>query len=496
MPIWRGILFFAAALVACRSVFAITPSNVLVLYNSASTEGAEIANYYAQAHPGVRLLGIDGVGTAEEISADSYLSQIRPQVLAALDPSVDAIVTTKGLPLRITQGSHTNPGTYTDPQGNQRTIWSSTWKPFSSLESELTRIDTISTWQMMGDQAYWLPNSAHFSSNPYHAAGAPFDHEIYGTRLATRLDGFSVADVQTSIDRAQRAVISRSGSGTTFAIDDDPTKTYDLMPQLVNNVLAPALVSYTFDQSSAFLGDVEGNVLGYVSHGRHQPSTPGNYVNALQFSIADGAVFHSWESFNAYSFVEGHNRAGQALVGQWLAIGGTAALGNVEEPGASSSTITNEDIFFEMMLGGKTFAEAAWGATRQLSYVNTMVGDPLMIWRVLGDMDGNHLLDNQDIQTFELALTNSAAYLEQYPDLTDFRIRGDANMNGVFDNHDITSFEELLTGVATNPDDASAVPEPSSCLLLGLALVLLAPRVLRTSRRPASGLSLSPHIAV
>ncbi|HEX3727957.1 MAG TPA: hypothetical protein VHV08_17015, partial [Pirellulales bacterium] len=145
-------------------------SNVLVLYNSASPSGLQIANYYAQVHPGVQLLAINGVDpNSEDITADAYLSTIRPQVQAALTPSIDVIVTTKGLPLRI---DVTEPEptaifpilpTYIDPSGTLRQILN--WQSYSSFESELTNINNVSTWQMMGDQSYTL--WGQFSSNPY-----------------------------------------------------------------------------------------------------------------------------------------------------------------------------------------------------------------------------------------------------------------------------------------------------------------------------------------
>src|SRR4029078_7076523 len=113
-------------------VFAVGPENVLVLYNLASPEGAQIANYYAQVHPGVQLLGLNGLGTSESITADDYLSTIRPQVLSALTPSTHLIVTTTGLALRIqvTQpvpplvppAVWPDPPTYTDAFGVNRTI--------------------------------------------------------------------------------------------------------------------------------------------------------------------------------------------------------------------------------------------------------------------------------------------------------------------------------------------------------------------------------------
>jgi len=92
---------------------------------------------------------------------------------------------------------------------------------------------------------------------------------------------------------------------------------------------------------------------------------------------------------------------------------------------------------------------------------------------ILGDMDGDGDRDNFDIDDFELALTNSAAYLALHPTLTDYQQRGDIEGDNDFDNFDIQPFEELLTG---GPGGAP-VPEPSSLVLLGfggLAALLLA----------------------
>ena len=91
----------AICLAFCSSAAAIDASNVLVLYNPASSDGVQIANYYAQLHPGVHLLAVNGIGTSEDITADAYLNTIRPQVMAALTPQIDDIVTTRGMPLRI-----------------------------------------------------------------------------------------------------------------------------------------------------------------------------------------------------------------------------------------------------------------------------------------------------------------------------------------------------------------------------------------------------------
>lgn len=371
---------------------SLTAANVLVLYNTASTAGTQIANYYAQVHPGVRLAGITGVDpNNENITADDYLSKIRPQVLAALTSETDVIVTTKGLPLRIqvTQAAMPLFSTYVDPQGVTRPIYA--WSVYSSLESELASVDTVSTWQMIGDQSRIIAN--HFSANPYYGATGSFSHETYGTRLTARLDGLTVADVIASIDRAQGAEIGPANSPTGpyfFIVDDDPTKNYgQSMNDLVTNVLTPGGYPVIFDNTSAFVATAPGPVIGYDSHGVHQASTPAEYLlNGLNVTLADGAVFQSWESYNAYSFNASNAHGNQGQIAEWLQIGGTVGVGHVEEPGASSSTVNNEDKLFRMLLDGYTFAEAAWSGNAQLSFVNTVVGDPLMTWQQQPEANG------------------------------------------------------------------------------------------------------------
>ena len=127
----------------------------------------------------------------------------------------------------------------------------------------------------------------------------------------------------------------------------------------------------------------------------------GYIANQLGFDLADGAVFHTWESFNAYSFGPGGARNGQGLIAEWLAAGGTAGVGHVEEPTAQLSTVTNEDILFDRLFEGWSFAEAAWAATMQLSFVNTVVGDPLMTFQpaIPGDANLDGMVNLADLAT-------------------------------------------------------------------------------------------------
>ncbi len=476
-----------------RAAAVIEPANVLVVYNEASADGAQIASYYAQARPGVQLLGLTGVSTEEEISADEYLASMRPQILAALDDSIDVIVTTKGLPLRITTDPNANPGTYVDPFGVERTVFSSTWKRYSSLESELTRIDAFSTWQQLGDQTYWLPEDAlgapHPSANPYYQAGGSFDQTTYDMRLATRLDGFTVDDVLASIDRAQRAFVGPDGQRAgpfQFVLDDDPNAQAgfpdDMMESLQANVLAPRGLASTYDATDSFLQTAPGPVLAYVSHGVHGGAPPDYLTNpedGIKFQLADGAVFHSYESFNAKSFDPAFSSS-QGLLAQWIARGGTAGLGHVQEPLSGPANVSNEDVVFQMLLDGYSWAEAAWSGTAQLSYVNTVVGDPLMVFRQLITGDANR---DGRVNALDLALAGAHFGEHGEPGGAMWGV-GDFNSDGRVNAADLAliganwgATAEWLAATPGPGQTAVAVtptPEPSAAVLALLGCVLLA----------------------
>ncbi len=86
---------------------------------------------------------------------------------------------------------------------------------------------------------------------------------------------------------------------------------------------------------------------------------------------------------------------------------------------------------------------------------------------VLGDLDGNGVLDAFDVAPFELALADQEAYLAQFPGLDPVAL-GDVNGDGVLDAFDVSPFEMALAGAG------GAVPEPASLALLvvgGMAML-------------------------
>ncbi len=503
--LWLALTFCSMA----TAEGAIGSGNVLVLFNNASTAGSEIANYYAQVHPGVHLLGLnlEGYNTNdEEISDDYYLNTIRPQILAAkdsqnqpiLNSNIDVIVTTKGLPLRI-YVDNPNPGAYVDPFGVNRTVPADCWKPYSSLESELTRIDVISTQEQMGDQYFFNqttpPNPSlnpYYPNFPYPVAKptVPFDYSNYyiagygGMRLTARLDGFTTGDVKAAINKAQQAFLIPNSRWVV--LDDDPNSVGgDRMIQLKNNVLAPKSQAYVYENTDTATLTAPGPVIGYVSHGVNDGVgglEPGYIAGQLNFTLANGAVFQTHESFNAYSFQPGENMGGQGLVAEWLAIGGTAGVGHVQEPMSGTNYEANEDQMYKMLLDGYTWAESAWGSITQLSYVNTVVGDPLMVWKKVlpGDANLDGLVNVADLSLlgkFWGTTGQAGGYLWSH---------GDFNADGIINVADLSLLGQYWGqtsswadgGASTaGPLDMEAflasVPEPSSTTLAFSVLVAL-----------------------
>lgn len=458
---------------------ALEAQNVLVLYNADDADSAEIANYYQSKRPGVTLLGLTGVLNQEQVSADHYMDVIRPQVLAALNDDVDAIVTTKGLPLRI-QVEQPNPGTYDGWRGNHwllnQPILDSQWFTYSSLESELMRVDRIDSVEMMGDQAHvYGPDfigppfgplwpSEHQARNPYFNADQVISqyqttaHPDDAIRLSTRLDGFSVSDVKAMIDRAQPGQVSVDLSSQTFVLDGDPAPITTQTEEAWNMLLAKG-IPHEWNNTTAAITTASDDVLTYVSLGTNDSGalSVGYVANQLNFNLANGAVFHTYESFNARSFDPNFNQ-NQALIAEWIEVGGTAALGQVWEGGDGPSNVTNEDVFLDHMLQGYTFAEAFAAATFQLSYINTAIGDPLMRWTpgLMGDTNLDGVVDILDLDTLGIHFGTTGVW-------------ADGDFNG---DNEITLLDLSTLGANFQSDFTSptSVPEPTAFVLAMLAL--------------------------
>jgi uncharacterized protein (TIGR03790 family) len=495
--------FFFVSDESAKVYAAVDESNVLVLYNAdqgTTGSGYQIANYYKQVHPGANVVGLTGVNSlltgpyGEGISGQNYLDVLRPQILSAINSissSIDVIVTTKGLPLRIDAGSK--------PAGSNAIKWSR----FSSLESELARIDSIDSIDTMGEQYFYsgFPQyDTTLPSNPYYATNAPYDRadpQNGGIRLTSRLDGYDVNAVKNSITRAQSVYVVPFGH--YVIVDDDPTASVDQMVDASG--LGPGLTTVLQSRNQAFLYDntdnavttAPGPVIGYVSHGVNDGPgglSGGRYVlDQLNFNLAKGAVFLSHESYNAYSFSSSFDPAAigvsqQGRLADWITAGGTAAVGHVTEPYNGPDNVTNEDLLFQMLLplsgsapgvSGLTWVEAAWNATRQVSYVNTVIGDPLMRFKTWlpGDANLDGVANFADLGslTSNFSLSGSFAKGNFNGDaVINYRDLGILSTNwGVNAGATSSSNDSVVASASGSAITQFAVPEPN-----GFALLLIA----------------------
>jgi uncharacterized protein (TIGR03790 family) len=386
-----------------RALAAVTQeSNVVVLVNSNSATSIAIGNQYKSIHPGANIATLT-VSTSEEISISDYQTTILPQVQQYLVSnnllqSAHYLVTTKGMPLKI-QGA----GEFTANFNG------------SSVDSELTLAgaDYLATGTF-GVANYSNTNNA--INNPYakvqtvsngdpniqyttsytprqtfadYKAAQANGSETKAMYLTARLDAYTQADVFAMLARAQATATPQ---GKTFVLDDSATAAndvgnYDRMTIGVHNSMGAreeilargGIVQY--DNTAAHLSQSSNppssDVMGYVGHGGND-GQPSNYIQTLGYTLANGAMFSSYESFNANSFTAGGNRGGQGLIADWIQAGGTAATGTVYEPFAEA--IAHEEYFFAALMDHYTFADAMWMSTEYLSWQNVMVGDPLMTW--------------------------------------------------------------------------------------------------------------------
>ncbi len=96
---------------------------------------------------------------------------------------------------------------------------------------------------------------------------------------------------------------------------------------------------------------------------------------------------------------------------------------------------------------------------------------------LLGDLNGDGLVNTQDINPFVLALTNPAGFAAAFPDVY-MVLAGDMNGDGQVNTEDINGFIGVLTGSAQGQAMSAfaAIPEPSSTVLMVMAVVTLAAR--------------------
>ncbi len=326
--------------------------DVVVVVNDTSATSTTIGTYFqtARSIPDSHMIHISTPET-ETITRSVFDSDIRTPIENYLTSnnlasSTNYIVTTKGVPLRISGTTSTS---------------------HASVDQELMLI--------LGSQASLLDGD-NFGISAYYNTNTQFSNTSYGNYLATRLTGYTIQQVEDLIDRSTIATTIDSG---IFVLDVDTNRdnpTYQNVNDWMRTagpLLSAKGYSVTLDETTTYLTN-QTNVLGYYSWGSNDccdvnNGIPGNtYVNG---AIGETAVSTSARSF-AYP-----PTYGQSLVADWIAEGISGMSGYVYEP--YTTALAHADILFDRYTSGYTLADSFGMASYALSWQQVVVGDPKTI---------------------------------------------------------------------------------------------------------------------
>ena len=364
-------LTFALLALVSTSAFAQDGTNVLLVVNSASPAGQQIADRYAAAR-GVPPDNIVSVTTelTEDITREQYDHQIEGPLGAwitrrAAHDRILYIVLTKGMPLRI-RGS------------------SGTGGSVASVDSELTLLYR----KLLGiaTQPFGRINNPYYLGVRELSTARRFSHVEHDIYLVTRLDAFTTNEVFQLIERARRP----AQSGEILLDQRAQTlsdKTGDAWLQAAAKQLQSAGVDrVVLDSTRQVLSDRK-DVLGYYSWGSNDSAIRRRRFN---FTFAPGALAAMFVSTDGRTFKEppdawtigtwGDTRSfyegsPQSLTADLIREGVTGVAGHVAEPFLDAAI--RPQILFPAYLSGFNLAESFYLAMPFLSWQTVIVGDPL-----------------------------------------------------------------------------------------------------------------------
>tara|TARA_R100000027_G_scaffold62209_2_gene54180 strand:- start:14084 stop:15874 length:1791 start_codon:yes stop_codon:yes gene_type:complete len=218
--------------------------------------------------------------------------------------------------------------------------------------------------------------------------------------LTARLDAATVEDVKAMIDRAQNITFRRytdaillDSDGRTEAYQevydieqetdiDDYEEVHDLLAGMWDRLDYDFSTDFfsgetdTFSYSSTEV-TVSGPIVHLNSYGtNHSGSGERNYLSSYEGQLVPGASFAAYESFGASALGGVSSPLSQAQLTEWIAAGGTFAIGPVWEP--FTFGISRSAVFLDGFLNeGLTYVEAAWSSIMPLSWQSVVLGDPL-----------------------------------------------------------------------------------------------------------------------
>jgi uncharacterized protein (TIGR03790 family) len=404
----------ATALAGAASGGEALHPEVLIVVNGESAISKAIGEYYR----GRRKIPTSNVmrlslpladptlsGAAQEIvDRRTFVEQIRDPIEiflteAGLAETIEIIVTTKGIPLRVHEGTgRANPSALRDIRS-------------ASVDAELALLFSGRD----GAPGVTATRNPYFNSEESFATFRKRHPESPLRYLTARLtayqdppetgsDGRVPRDVKSLIDAAQGRE-----SGRIYLIDEDPTQPGERAPgnRLLLTPAAATLkalgLTVFHDRAAAFRFGV-AEIGGYASWGsndRHDPGQPFyGEIGERRYpgTFASRAITADIVSSNARSFVH-PPRYGQSLVADLIRMGAAGAAGHVAEP--MLAAVAKPHILLRRYAQGIPAVEAYFRSIPYLGWMNVYIGDPLMKLDRKApadptDLDGDGVPDEHD----------------------------------------------------------------------------------------------------
>ena len=360
--------------------------HLLVVYNQNDPDSKGLADYYATRRniPTERVLAI-ATPTVEEITREQYEDTIREpiesylfqrgwmtsqptqvniggrqvQVLAADHNDIWAIVLMRGVPLKIAPDPNDESSMETQPVFQTDA---------AAVDNELALLPI-----------FGLPKGGYVPNMFYDSKVGALSHVgpdlAKALVLVTRLDGPTPSDVRRMIDDTLYAEQNRLAG---LAVIDtrgitDPGNNYiapDNWLRSCRDMLMKDgwLVKFDDDPNVLPPTDPCNHVALYL--GWYRQDAYGPWITPPDRFVR-GAIAYHLHSFSAVSVRD----VNHGWVAPFIAHGAVASMGTVYEPYLELTP--HFDIFAKRLLAGDYFAEAAYASSRCLSWMTTVVGDPL-----------------------------------------------------------------------------------------------------------------------
>ncbi|MEM9083524.1 MAG: hypothetical protein AAGB34_08010, partial [Planctomycetota bacterium] len=421
-------------------VLALQPSELLLVWNSASTESSQIRDAYIAAYPEVMEFDLnDPTLVVDRLSYAEFDTKVREPLAAYIDTNfvtlVDglrhvtglrAMATTRGLPGEISGTDEFTGGfvstfasfeselslvmydlrpTGTEPDkdiGPIRNPWyTETGIDFSSttlvVVNSLAAISSPSN--KLAQQFVPLANTSHrHAVFPVCRLDGPQLNGVSGVENAIAMIERTsqpitvpVCGVRALFDElptSTGADLDFNGDPPVYPAIDDFDSTVNYLDQLLLAGASSSMETF-LDSTLDFIDGQdavaqETPLIAYGSFGENHDingsngeDPPGVGVYLRSFdNFHPAAVFLSYESFNGNSVVAGGIRGGQQQALDFIGLGGSFTIAHVREP-TTIFVAKFRWLLENFYEHNLTFAEAAFASIPGVSWQSTPVGNPL-----------------------------------------------------------------------------------------------------------------------